>query len=721
MAIDAYALCPGGTGKKIKFCCPDLIPELEKLDRMVEGEQYLAALQHIERLEQTQHRACLFATKATLLRETNQFEAAQSNAAEFLQRFPENPIAWAESAMLVAANEGGRAGMPRLQRAIALSDQPMLSRVYDAMGLVAEALVAEGDWFAGRALWHLQMVMAPDDEYPMQQLMRLNRSAELPLLLKGEPSMTAPPQGEPWQGRFDEAVAPLARARWQECADKLTELARDIPDAPVIWQNLAIVRSWLADDEGAGDAWRKYASLHRGVDSQPAGQVPLENAVEAEALAMMLAKDPLGDATDLVRQNWTVQDPERLQEALLSDRRVVQVPFDPAALATEDSPPPRFVGMLLSRPQPETADGLTLATMPRMLGQVMLYGKQTDREARLEVLGMSAADSGPVKDLLREVGGDALGPQPQEEVTAQTSGSHQLLVQKWYPPRGASREQMDALTVGFQREALLEKWPQLPLGVLGGKSPHEAAADRANHVRLLAAILLLEHWTERSPVEFDFNELRGRLGLPVLGPIDPGQVQVDSVPLVRLSRLIGEKLSDDELLLAFRRAMLFSATEALRKFARAIVDRPTFADRPERFQAYSVLAQTAENSEQALAHVAEGRSAALAAGRSCASWDLLELSFLFVRGDARAAMQLVQHIQQRHIQERGVAQALTQMLVEVGILRPDGTPAVPTTRQEAAAAAMQMQEPAAEPGRLWTPGSEPPPPVGGGGKLWTPG
>ena len=23
MPIDAYSVCPGGTGKKIKFCCPD--------------------------------------------------------------------------------------------------------------------------------------------------------------------------------------------------------------------------------------------------------------------------------------------------------------------------------------------------------------------------------------------------------------------------------------------------------------------------------------------------------------------------------------------------------------------------------------------------------------------------------------------------------------------------------------------------------------------------
>ena len=48
MPIDPYSPCPGGTGKKIKFCCPDLVTELEKIQRMLEGEQRAACLEHIE-------------------------------------------------------------------------------------------------------------------------------------------------------------------------------------------------------------------------------------------------------------------------------------------------------------------------------------------------------------------------------------------------------------------------------------------------------------------------------------------------------------------------------------------------------------------------------------------------------------------------------------------------------------------------------------------------
>lgn len=57
MAVDSYSLCPGGRGKKIRFCCPDLIKELEQIDKMLEGEQFAAGLAFVETLEK-QHPDC---------------------------------------------------------------------------------------------------------------------------------------------------------------------------------------------------------------------------------------------------------------------------------------------------------------------------------------------------------------------------------------------------------------------------------------------------------------------------------------------------------------------------------------------------------------------------------------------------------------------------------------------------------------------------------------
>ena len=442
--------------------------------------------------------------------------------------------------------------------------------------------------------------------------------------------------------------------------------------------------------------------------------MPLEDAVEAEAVAMLIGESPLGDDVEIVRWTWPVRDADRLQESLLSDRRVAPVPVDASNWPVGDSPPPRMAGMLLDRPALGSDEHFSLGNMPSVLAQLMLFGRQTDRAARLEIVGLTKSEADRAKAILREIGGESLEPEPEEALMAKVSASHQMISRRWVPPRGAPRDQVDSLLVQDYRDTLLNRWPDHPLGVLGGRTLRQAAGDPAARVKVLAAILVMQQWSDRSLAEFDFNELRSQFGLPTLGPIEPPPGQLATMPLIRLARVIVEHLSDDDLVLAFHRAGLYHAWDAARKFARAVIDRPSFAGRPERMEAYRLLAQSATTLEEGLASIDEGRQDALSAGQSCAVWDLLELSFRFGHGDVEQAMRLMQHIETRHMEEQGVAQTLTQMLINVGLLNPDGTPVAAAGPRRAAESA----PPAAEPSKLWTPGSES---SGSGGKLWTPG
>ena len=56
----------------------------------------------------------------------------------------------------------------------------------------------------------------------------------------------------------------------------------------------------------------------------------MEDAVEAEAEALFLGHDPLGDLLEMCRLVWTVKDVDRAQEAFLSTPRMRSVPFNPA-------------------------------------------------------------------------------------------------------------------------------------------------------------------------------------------------------------------------------------------------------------------------------------------------------------------------------------------------------------------------------------------------------
>jgi hypothetical protein len=557
----------------------------------------------------------------------------------------------------------------------------------------------------------VQFDIAEEDDRPAELLTALIAAVDVPLLLRDNRSIAPCPDGVAWKDRFNQAVQPLALADWRTAAERLTALSADVPDQPIVWRNLAALRGWLADNAGAIEALRKYAAIR----AREAGG--LEDAVEAEAEAMFLSDDPLGDRLETFKVVWTINDVERTQEALLSSPRFRTIPFNPAQFSDGQTPPPKAAYTLLDRPMPDASDGLSLDTMPRLLGHALLFGRQTDREARLETMGISGDELQAVRDMVNQSAGEGLDPQPKEEVVDRWSASQKLLRAAWHPPRSASPEELRSMMEQHSREAILNKWPDLKLGVLDGRSPREAAGDENYRVRLLAAIMVLEHWSERLPGEFDFNELRAQLGLPVLGPIDSAQQPVSGLPIVRLWRLNVEGLADEGLRLAYYRAGAFAIRSALRKFATAIVNRSSLADSDERLHAYATLARSEEDLARALEYVDQGRRAAEAKKESSASWDLMELSFHFAARDGRQAMRLIQHLQERHLEEPGVGESLTRMLIDVGLLRPDGTPAFGPGEPEPAMAA--AEQPAAEPSGLWTPDSAQP--SGGGGKLWTPG
>jgi len=707
MSLDVYSHCPGGTGKKIKFCCPDFLGELQKIDRMLEGEQHLACLQYIEHLER-QHpdRPCLLATKIALLRMTGRSNEVAATVTHFLEKHPNNPIALAESAILQAVARNGRDAVGALQRLLNSSEGPIDRRVYEAIGAVAEILLNYGDWLAGRALLQLQMVMAEEDPHPVEMLVGINRSSQVPLLLKDDPPIATCPDDAPWKAQFEEAMAPTRKGDWQGAAEKLAALAEEVSDSPAIWRNLATLRGWLADRDGCIEALRKLAAL----------DVPLEEAVEAEACAMLCSDDPLDDSMEMNNLRREIQDVERVQAAFSLDSRTLQIPFDPSSFSDEENPPPTSAYLLLDRPIPQSAEGITWESLSRVLGQAMIYGRQTDRAARMEIIGVAASDIERIGALLEEMVGDALGSETEKEVLAHVSASQELLQNKWRPPDDVTPEALQELAKEYRRNALLKRWPEVKLGTLDGKSPREAVQDKVYRVRVLAAILVLDCWLEQMPGGFDFDELRSELGLPTLGLIDPDETPVDDLPLVRLSRVMVEKLSDEVLADSFRRSVAFGVSAALKKFGQAVVDRPGLQGDEVQFQAYRYLSQTAEDPDAALQYIERGRAATLAANHSCAPWDLLELPLRLMRSEGDEISRLVQHVQQQHFEEPGVAEAMMRFLVQIGVIRPDGTPTEMPPEPDGSVV-VGADQPPAEPEGIWTPDGQE---SGGGKKLWTP-
>ena len=710
MPIDPYSPCPGGTGKKIKFCCSELVTELEKIQRMLEGEQRAGCLEHIESLEaKYPERACLMSIKAMLQAQLGQDEKAQATLATFREKYPDNPVALAEQATLKASTEGGIAAIGVLQDALEKCAEQVPAQVYDAIGLLVQVLIADGQLIAGRAHLVLQLgIGGTQDKQPLELLMRLNGSPSVPLLAKQDLPLSPPPDDVLWKSSFTTALEPAMRGAWRLAADQLTALAAKVGDWPAIWHNIAVLRTWLADTPRAIEAWRKYAA-------QPIGS---DDAVEAEAMAQSLDPDAV-DLVDVLSIEFGVGDPEVLQARLAAHERAASMPIDLTRIGSEDQPPPKTAYWLLNRPAPKSGREITPQEIPQVVGQAFVYGKQTDRDARLE-LATYRTQLAEAKAALAEICGDALGLPGAEQVSTQIPALQHALTLSWRFPEDTPPEKRLELANQQRRDLLLDRWPEMPQKVFGGKSASQIAGQADQRIKLLAAILLLETATDRVAPGVDFNALRRKLGCDEQKPIDPSQVSLAELPLVRLGRVEVKKLSDEGLVDLYRRADHYRHIAALRKLAHEVIARPELDKQLDKAEVYGLLAQIEPDTKQAIAYLDRARETTEKAGKSTAPWDLAELAMRISSGDVAEADRLLHHIRDQHLREPGVAQALFEILAEAGIIGPDGKPtAGPPPSQDAAGLAVPGAAPA-ESGKLWTPGSDEPT-AGKKSALWTPG
>ena len=151
-----------------------------------------------------------------------------------------------------------------------------------------------------------------------------------------------------------------------------------------------------------------------------------------------------------------------------------------------------------------------------------------------------------------------------------------------------------------------------------------------------------------------------------------------------------------------------------------VVSREGLAEKVDFAEAYEILSRTTADNQQAVAYLAKAREAALKQGKSPAPYLLTELSLQLSRQNAPECQRLMNEIRSKHMKEPGIGQMLFEMLVQHGIIGPDGQPVGPPPGEApAAAAGDQSSSPKSE---LWTPdgGSS----EAGGEttqKLWVPG
>ncbi len=711
MALDPYSPCPCASGKKLKFCCNDLAGDIEKIQRMVAGDQPHAALKHVSAiLEKQPDRASLLDIRANLELSLHEFDAARQTINRNLVAHPKNPAALGQRAILLAATESGTAAIGPLQDALELLDNDMPLRVLEAIGGVGHALLLEGDFVAGRGHLLLYAGIAPEgDRHALELLLRLNLQGGLPLILREHLALQPAPTDSPWKGEFDQATRASSRGQWRTAEGIFDSVLEKGGPLPELVYNLALVRGWLGRMEQFAEGLHEYSRL----------DVSQHQAVEAEALAQLV--DPrLADPTlDSVRISIAVTDEDGLSERFAFDERIENYPIDPEEF-DEDLGRPRSTHILLSKPTPSASPELTRDDVPLVLGFLSLYGKRTDREAQLDLTCDRTDDFERTKSLLVEIGGEALGTILSEEVVGEKSLSENALSWRWRLPVGTPREQRNRLVAQQRRSAIFEAWTNAPRAALAGMSPRQASAEPSLRIALLASILIIE----QAAVEPDeipmFNELRVELGVPAIAPLDPATQDLSAISLVWIPYLELSKLSDRELSKLLNRSLMTGANLAILVLAGELVALDRQHTDVDLTNAFQQLIRLDPNIERSRNWLLQAREWSEANHRSVAQWALLELQLAIESMDSTTAQRVLNEIRSQHINEPGVAEATYRLLQAAGLLAPSATQPMPLAMPKGKADGVSATSGSG--GRFWTPDDDSAEAVPSSGKstIWTP-
>jgi len=446
---------------------------------MVAGDQPHAAQKHVEQLLKKQpQRASLLDLLASLQLSMHEFDAARNTIGDFLEAHPQSPTANAQAAILLAAMENGRKAVGPLQNALEQLDQEMPLRVLEAVGAVGQSLLMQGELIAARAHLLLYAAISPeDDNRGVELLLRMNLQAGLPLLLRESWQLLDCSAEVEWQAKFEQASQFSMQGLWRQSEALFAELREEVGPVPEVVYNLALLRGWLGDVARFAAGLHEYAQL----------EVPLDNAVEAEALAQLIDPGLDDPKLDTVKSTYEVPDVEALVEQFANDKRLEDYALDPQEFGDDELLRPRSTHVLLDCPTPETGVDIKRGEIPHVMAFVSIYGKRTDRAARLEVTTDRGDDFDRVQKLLGEITENGLGEATEEEVVAKKSISEESLSWRWRLPNDTPSEHRQKLLAEERREAILERWSQAPRAALQNQSPQEAVGkhsttgERADH------------------------------------------------------------------------------------------------------------------------------------------------------------------------------------------------------------------------------------------------
>ncbi len=597
MALDAYAPCLCGSGKKFKWCCQPIHVQIDRAYQMDVDGQHEAALRLMDEIvAENPANPEAFGRKAQLLYQNDRVEEAEEAIQKAFAINPNYPFGHLLRGVFRQHEGEFQGALLLFRRAAELYDAEAHDFLGQVYSLIADTELRLNRHIAAHAALKIAIRHMPAAENLRQMQEELfGAQSRLPSLVRRDYVFQSPPAGASPARReaWDRALA--SREKLTDAARAYEQLVNEDPDDAAAWHNLALSRAWLGDNRGALEALVEYVG--REVDET--------KAADAWALGEVLRLGQgMEDVADYVEHSalFQIRDAQVVFRVLGNWEQ--QRRFVPVQIDQEHG---MITGMVLEQKPNLTAE-LAAHHLSGLGAYLLILG------GHLRLWHTSAVPLSAVREELQQGAGAGLTLAGAEQGVA---NFNDLLADAMaFPTQAGSEEEAQRLVTAHMQRYFEEKWIHRPLKSLNGIAPVDAAGHGELKKKLRGVIQFLQDVAAHTQAAaYDFNRLRHKLGLSESVPAPADETTGPDFAAMSVADLAGvsaESLADDQLERAYQAAVKLDARELAGRFAKLLVARPRTERPVDRFPWYAhlvQLAQTEGDLEAALQYVGEGEKA----------------------------------------------------------------------------------------------------------------
>ncbi len=638
MALDQYSPCPCGSGKKFKWCCQPIHTEIARaFDQEAQGQHETAQRIMDEVVGQHADNPEAWCQKAQLLFAQERMDEAEAALQKALELNANYPFAHFLRGRFRHAEGEFPGALLLYRKAAELYDPaagPVLSELYTA---ITDCELKLNRPVGARAALEMAVRHEPSNPELRKGLEDVfGEGSRFPPVARRAYSYLGPAANAPAERRtaWQRALGRASTGRLADAARAFEQLTAEDANDAAAWYNLGLTRAWLGDNHRALEALDRYVNL----------EPDAARASAAWALGEVLRCGyGMENETDYLEYSYTfpMREPQRFVQQLGElerERRLVGV-----QVRQEEGV---LTGLILQKVQGLTPEH-TATQAPRLAAYLMILGNM------VRVWNVNRTALEEVAQELRQRAAGALAD-PQFRTTPPVFPD--VLSEAMSFPLSATDQATQEARVREGMERFFEDtWIHRPRVSLQGVPPVDAAGHGVLRKKLEGVIAFTAECGQLAGFPYDFDRLRRKLGLAQgAAPVAETGTALDigALGAAELAGLEAEKLSDEQLEQAYQASQRLDARDVGGRFAKALVERPARAERPDRYTWFNHLINLAlaeGDSAAALDYVNQGEKADCEQneGRRRNDYELRRAQIHTKRGELDAAQDVFDRLIER--------------------------------------------------------------------------